>query len=69
MPHFCVWGSTVSRLQSHYEETIYFLPLSFQKFLVLIWSTSEGWKAKSALEPPSGSELGIPGFGIQHFKY
>ena len=33
------WGSTASRLQSHYEETLYFLPLSSQKFLVLIWST------------------------------
>ena len=26
----------VSRLQSHYEEAVYFLPLSSQKFLVLI---------------------------------
>ena len=29
-------GSTASSLQSHYEETVYFLPLSSQKFLVLI---------------------------------
>ena len=35
-------GSTVSRLQSHYEETVYFLPLSPQEFLVLILSTWEG---------------------------
>ena len=35
-----------------------------QKFLVLILSTSEGWKAESILEPPSGFELGIPGLGI-----
>ena len=33
---FYGWGSTASRLQSHYEETVYFLPLSSQKFLVLI---------------------------------
>ena len=30
------WGSTASRLQSHYEEAVYFLPLISQKFLVLI---------------------------------
>ena len=48
------WGSTASRLQSHYEETVCFLPVSSQEFLVLISSTSEGWKAESTLEPPSG---------------
>ena len=35
-----------------------------QKFMVLILSTSEGWKAESILEPPSGFEQGIPGLGI-----
>ena len=50
-------GSTASRLQSHYEETVYFLPLSSQKFLVLIRSTSEGRKAEMILKPPSGFEL------------
>ena len=49
---FYGWGSIVS---SHYEETVYFLPLSSQKFLVLIWSTSEGWKAESTLEPPGAT--------------
>ena len=29
---------------SHFEEAVYFLPLSSQKFLVLILSTLEGWK-------------------------
>ena len=38
---------------SHFEEAVYSLPLSSQKFLVLILSTSEGWKAESTLEPPS----------------
>ena len=28
---FYRWGSTASRLQSHYEETVYFLPLSFRE--------------------------------------
>ena len=50
---------------SHFEEAVYFLLLSFQKFLVLILSTSEGWKAESILEPPSGFEHGPPGLGIQ----
>ena len=31
---------TFWRQQSHYQETV-FLPLSFQVFLVLVWSTSE----------------------------
>ena len=34
MAPFYGWGSTASRLQSHYKETVYFLPLSFQIFLV-----------------------------------
>ena len=38
---FYGWGSTASRLQSHYEEVVYFLPLSSQKYLVLIWLTLE----------------------------
>ena len=36
---------------SHFEEAVYFLPLSSQKFLVLILSISEGWKAESTLDP------------------
>ena len=28
-----------------------FLPPSPQKFLVLIWSSSKGWKAESTLKP------------------
>ena len=50
------WGSTASRLYSHYEEAVYFLTLSSQKFSVLIWSTTEGWKAELTLEPPIGFE-------------
>ena len=54
---------------SHFEEAVYFLPLSFQKFLVLILPTSEGWKAESTLEPPSGFEHGTPGLGIQRLNH
>ena len=49
MAPFYGWGWTASRLQNHYEKAVYFLLLSSQKFLVLIWSTSEGWKADSTL--------------------
>ena len=49
---------------SHFEEAVYFLPFSSQKFLVLILSTSEGWKTESTLEPPSSFEHGTPGLGI-----
>ena len=45
--------STVSRLQSYYEKTVFFLPLSPREFQKLISLTSEGWKAESTLEPPS----------------
>ena len=39
---------------SHFEEAVYFLPFSSQNFLVLIiLSTSEGWKAESTVSHPS----------------
>ena len=50
---------------SHFAEAVYFLTLSPQKFLVLTLSTTEGWKAESTLEPPSGFEHGTPGLRIQ----
>ena len=67
-PLFCGWCSTVSRLQSHYKETIYFLPFISQEFLVLIWSIYEVWKAELSLEPPGGFEYGAPELGIQRFE-
>ena len=42
MAPFYGWGSTVSRLQSHHEETVDFLPLDPHNYLVLIQSASEG---------------------------
>ena len=54
---------------SHFEEAVYFLPLSSQKFLVLILSTSEGRKAESTLEPHSGFEHVTPGLGIQRLNH
>ena len=53
----------------HFEEAVYFLPFGSQKFLVLNLSTSEGRKAQSTLEPPSGFEHGTPGLGIQRLNH
>ena len=55
-------------LPLHYDETVDFLPFSSKEFIVLIWSSSEGWKAELTLEPTSGFEPGTPGLGIQSFK-
>ena len=41
MGPFYGWGSTASMLQSHYRETVSFLPLTSQKFLVLILKVDE----------------------------
>ena len=54
---------------SHFKEAVYFLPLSSKKFLVLILSTSEGWKGESTLEPPSGFDHGTPRLGIQSLNH
>ena len=56
-----------ARATSRRQFTI--LPLSSQIFLVLILPTSEVWKAKSTLEPSSGSEHGTPGLGIQRLNH
>ena len=61
-------GVKLPQGHSHFEETVYFLPFSSQKFLELILSTSEGWKAESTLEPRSGFEHGTPGLGIQRLN-
>ena len=48
MPPFYGWGSTVSRQQSHYQETVYFLPRrSF-------WSLKTYWSRVCFLLPASG---------------
>ena len=46
--------------KSHYEELVYFLLLSPQEFLVLIWLTLEGWKSELTLEPLSDFEHETP---------
>ena len=53
---------------SHFEEAVYFLPFSSQKFLVLILSNAEGWKAESTLQQPSGFQHRTPGLGIQRLN-
>ena len=68
MVPFDGWGSIDSGLEPLKEE-VYFLPLSSQKFLVLILSTLERWKAKSSLELLSSFEQGNPGLRIQRLKH
>ena len=53
----------------HFEEAVYFKTLSSQKFLVLILSTSKGWKAELTLEPQNGFDHETPGLRIQHFNH
>ena len=66
---FLMDGVQLQQLQNHYEKKVYFLPLIALEILVHIWSTKEGWKAESTLEPPSGFEHGTPGLGIQHLSH
>ena len=58
-----------SRLRSHNEEAVYFLPLSSQNFLILIWLILVGRKTESTLEAPSGVGHRNPGLGIQRFNH
>ena len=62
-------GVQLPQGQSHFEEAVYFSPKSSEKLLVLILSTSEGWKAELILEPPSGFEHEAPRLGIQHLNH
>ena len=50
---------------SHFEEAVYFLPVS----LVLILSTLEGWKAESTLEPLNGFECRTSKLGVQRLNH
>ena len=50
---------SISRLQSHYQEKVYFLSFSSQEFQILNWSTSDGWKDELTLQPFGGFELDI----------
>ena len=54
---------------SNFEEALYFIPVGSKKFLVLILSTSERWKAKSTLEPPKGFDNDTPGLAIQQLNH
>ena len=61
-------GSTASQLEPLRGDSLLFTT-KLQKFLVLILSTLEGWKADSTLELPSGFEYGTPGLGIQRLNH
>ena len=59
MNPFYGWGSNASRLKPFQGGSLLFL--ISQKFMVLILSISEGWKAESTLVPCSSFEHGTPG--------
>ena len=61
-------GSTVSRLEPLRGGSLRFTT-KFPDILVFILPTSEGWKVKSTLEPPSGFEQESPGMRIQHLNH
>ena len=44
MAPFYGWGSTASRLQSHFKEAVYFIPISSQKFLICNFTDLERMK-------------------------
>ena len=62
-------GVQLSQGLGQFEEAVYFLSLSSQKFLVITLSTSERWKAESTLEPPSGVEYGTSGLRIRQLNH
>lgn len=62
-------GSTISRLDSHYKMTVYFVAISSAVVLVIIWSTSGRWKAESTLEPRSSYKAKTLGLGIHRPTY
>ena len=68
-----LWPLFIDRVQlpqgySHFEEAVYFLPLSYKKFLVLILSPLERWKTESTLEPHIDFEHWTPSLGIQRLN-
>ena len=64
-----IYGVQLLQDYSHFEEEVYFKTLGSQKFVVLILSTSGGWKAESTLEPPNAFDHETPGLGIQHLNH
>ena len=55
MVHFYGWGSTTSRLETHYEEAVNYLQLSSQKFLVLTVSGVSGFNNLTVKNYPSSN--------------
>ena len=57
-------GVQLPQGQSHFEDAVFF-PTNSKKFLLVILSTSVGWKTESKLEPLSSFKLGTPRIGNQ----
>ena len=71
MVAFHGWGSTMARLQSHYEETLLFTTKSpgVPGTHVIDHGRMKGpWLDEVSLEPPSGLGPEIPKLATQHFN-
>ena len=55
---FYGWGSTVTRLQGHCKEIVYFLPLHPQEFLVFSRSTIKKFQLNGSCQPSANLVLG-----------
>ena len=62
------WGSTASRLQLLREGSLLFTT-QFPEIPGTHFIDSEGWKAESTSEPPSGFEHATPGLRIQRLNH
>ena len=65
---FYGWGSTASKLEALQGGSLFF-PKKFPEIPGTHFTTSEGWKTESTLQPPSGFEHDTPGLGIQHLNH
>ena len=63
------WGSAVSRLEPLSGGSLLFTAKFPEIRDASISSNSEGWKAESTLESPSGFEQGTPGLGFQRLNH
>ena len=65
---FYWWDSAVSRLQSHYKESLLFTT-QYQVVSGTHWIHLRNMKGWVTVEPPWGFEPRRPGLGIQHLKH
>ena len=65
MSPFYGWGSAASRLQSHYKEAFYFLPLSYKEFWFSFGQPRKGERLSQPWSHQLVLNTGSRGLGIQ----